>query len=204
MNQWEHVKAQKHWNYTADRLQSDKQKGKSFHSLGETFCARLLHQQTRLRLMHWDRAHPPHPSPMIQATRWNHRNWPPLTMTSADRRLQRPDVEIDTPLPRSESNEHVSASCHCHPLSITVGWPQTPSSPIRNQSRGRFESNLPCAPHPANGAQSAHIWLAIWLCLGHSVGKVISLRAPATKILQDYIHLSSLCLAEVFEGEARA
>ena len=115
-------------------------------------------------------------------------------MTSADRRLQRPDVEIDTPLPRSESNEHVSASCHCHPLSITVGWPQTPSSPIRNQSRGRFESNLPCAPHPANGAQSAHIWLAIWLCLGHSVGKVISLRAPATKILQDYIHLSSLCL----------
>ena len=92
-------------------------------------------------------------------------------MTSADRRLQRPDVEIDTPLPRSESNEHVSASCHCHPLSITVGWPQTPSSPIRNQSRGRFESNLPCAPHPANGAQSAHIWLPIWLCLGHSVGK---------------------------------
>ena len=102
-------------------------------------------------------------------------------MTSADRRLQRPDVEIDTPLPRSESNEHVSASCHCHPLSITVGWPQTPSSPIRNQSRGRFESNLPCAPHPANGAQSAHIWLPIWLCLGHSVGKVISLRAPATR-----------------------
>ena len=26
-----------------------------------------------------------------------------------------------------EPNGHVSARCHCHPLSTSVGWPQTPS-----------------------------------------------------------------------------
>ena len=26
-----------------------------------------------------------------------------------------------------EPNRHVSARCHCHPLSTSVGWPQTPS-----------------------------------------------------------------------------
>ena len=102
MNQWKHVKAQRHWNYIADRSQSDKQKGKSFQSLGKTFCARLLHQQTRLRLMHCDRAHPSTTSIyMIQATRWNHhhvQNWPPLLrMTSAERRFN--DISRNTNAP---------------------------------------------------------------------------------------------------------
>ena len=83
-----------------------------------------------------------------------------------------------------------------------MGWPQTPSSPIRSQSRGRFESNLPCAPHPANGVQSAHIWIPpygyAWATLW--VRHVISLRALLQNITR--LHPSfQLVLSRGIRGE---
>ena len=168
-----------------------------------TFCARLLHPQTRL--MHPDRTHP---STVIQAYSSNTLKSPSLRTQLAsppynDKCGARTPDQLSTkkpPLPRLEPMNTLAHRVTVIHWALTVGWPQTPSSPIRSQSRGRFESNLPCAPHPANGVQSAHIWLPIWLCLGHSVGKARHFsQGPATKYYKINL-LSSLSLAEVFEA----
>ena len=146
-----------------------------------TFCARLLHPQTRL--MHPDRTHP---STMIQAYSSNTLKSPSLRTQLAsppynDKCGARTHDQLSTekrPLPRLEPMNTLAHRVTVIHWALTVGWPQTPSSPIRSQSRGRFESNLPCAPHPANGVQSAHIWLPIWLCLGDSVGKARPFSGP--------------------------
>ena len=104
-----------------------------------TFCARLLHPQTRL--MHPDRTHP---STMIQAYSSN-------TLKSLSLRTQlasppyndkcgaRTHDQLSTekrPLPRLEPMNTLAHRVTVIHWALTVGWPQTPSSPIRSQSRG--------------------------------------------------------------------
>ena len=128
---------------TLDMSQSDKQKGKSFHGLGEakhfnakrekrTFCARLLHPQTRL--MHPDRTHP---STVIQAYSSNTLKSPSLRTQLAsppynDKCGARTPDQLSTkkpPLPRLEPMNTLSASCHCHPLSINSGLASNSKQP---------------------------------------------------------------------------
>ena len=151
-----------------------------------TFCARLLHPQTRL--MHPDRTHP---STMIQAYSSNTLKSPSLRTQLAsppynDKCGARTHDQSSTekrPLPRLEPMNTLAHRVTVIHSALTVGWPQTPSSPIRSQSRGRFESNLPCAPTPGQRcAERPHMDPPIWLCLGYSVGKARHFsQGPATK-----------------------
>ena len=97
-----------------------------------TFCARLLHPQTRL--MHPDRTHP---STMIQAYSSNTLKSPSLRTQLAsppynDKCGARTHDQLSTekrPLAALRANEHVSASCHCHPLSINSGLASNSKQP---------------------------------------------------------------------------
>ena len=52
-----------------------------------------------------------------------------------------------------EPKGNVSASSPCHPLSISVCWPQ---APCFIHSFG-VKKTCPCAPHPANGVQGLRL-----------------------------------------------
>ena len=94
---------------------------------------------------------------------------PPLRMASVDQGYANRDV-----FPSSlslEPNGHISASCHCHPLSIRSGL--APSSQLLRPNRYRglaalhySEGTGPFASHPANGVQNVQVFVcsdALWV-----------------------------------------
>ena len=127
----------------------------------------------------------------------------------------RPVVDRETPPAALRANEHVSASCHCHPLSIYSGLASNSKQPNPQPIERTVWKQLAMCPTPGQRcAERPHTGtVPTWLCLGYSAGKArhfskgpatkyykITFSGPRYRILQDYIRLSSLSLAEVFEA----
>ena len=138
-----------------------------------TFCARLLHPQTRL--MHPDRTHP---STMIQAYSSNTLKSPSLRTQLAsppynDKCGARTHDQLSTekrPLPRLEPMNTLAHRVTVIHWALTVGWPQTQAA----QSAANREDGLKATCHvphtrptvcraPTYGYPYGYAWATLWV-----------------------------------------